>query len=129
MCIDARTTDNLEIADPSAETRNLIARWRNIVKPGISRQPGSRCKKYHEQKFIRNERRIIEEQLQQAIRNIEGDQRNQPHGFLPPERQNEHWTVDRFWGVDRPQQLPQEDPSGPSTRNEQNYQECFPLEE
>ena len=27
--MDARTIENLEIAGPSAETRNLIARWRH----------------------------------------------------------------------------------------------------
>ena len=85
--------------------------------------------KYHVQKSIGNERRISEEQLQQAIRNIEGEQRNHNHGFLPPERQIEQWTVDRFWGVDRPQQPKQEDQSGHSTRNEQSYQKCIPLEE
>ena len=43
--MDARTINNLEIAAPSAETRNLIARWHNIVKPGIYRQCGGRWKK------------------------------------------------------------------------------------
>ena len=36
--MNARTIENLEIADPSTETRNLIARWRDIVQPGIYRQ-------------------------------------------------------------------------------------------
>ena len=71
--------NNLEIADPSAETRQLIARWREIVKPSIYRQSGGRWKKYHDLKFLRNERRIIGEQLQQAIRNLGGESQ-QPEG-------------------------------------------------
>ena len=42
LTMDARTIDNLEAADPSAETRQLIARWGDIVKPGIYRQSGGR---------------------------------------------------------------------------------------
>ena len=36
--MDARTIVDLELADPSAETRNLIAHWRDTVKPGVYRQ-------------------------------------------------------------------------------------------
>ena len=61
--MDAHTIDNLERTDPSAETRNLIARWRDILKPGVYRMFGGRWKKYHESRFLRNERKIIEEQL------------------------------------------------------------------
>ena len=42
--MDAHTIDNLERNDPSAETRNLIARWRDIVKPGVHRISGGRWK-------------------------------------------------------------------------------------
>ena len=56
--MDAHTIDNLELTDPSAETRNLIARWREIVKPGVYRMPGGRWKKYHELRFLRNEKKI-----------------------------------------------------------------------
>ena len=38
--MDARTIDNLEAADSSPETTELIQRWRNIVKPGIYRLTG-----------------------------------------------------------------------------------------
>ena len=86
--MDARTIDNLELADPSAETRNLIARWRDIVKRGVIRQSGGRWKKHHEPRFLRHERRIIEEQLQIAIRNIDSRQADQPQGFQPQERRN-----------------------------------------
>ena len=47
IIMDARTIDNLEQADKPAETRYLIARWRDIVKPGVHRQSGGRWKKYH----------------------------------------------------------------------------------
>ena len=66
--MDAHTIDNLELADPSAETRNLIARWRDIVKPGVYRMSGGRWKKYHEPRFLRNEKKIIEEQLKSTRR-------------------------------------------------------------
>ena len=65
--MDANTINNLELTEPSAETRNLIARWRDIVKPGVYRQSGGRRKKYHDPRFLRNERQIKEEQLQTAI--------------------------------------------------------------
>ena len=111
--MDARTIDNLEGAGPSAENRQLIARWRDIVKPGIYRQSGGRWKKYHEPKFLRNERKIIEERLQLAIQNLPGQQQQQqqqqPQGFQPQQRLNEQWTVGPFWGLDRPQR-PQEQP-------------------
>ena len=38
--MDAHTIDNLERTDPSADTRNLIAPWRDIVKPGVYRMSG-----------------------------------------------------------------------------------------
>ena len=101
--MDAHTIDNLERTDPSAETINLTARWRDIVKPGVYRMSGGRWKKYHEPKFLRNERKIIEEQLQIAIRNLQNKNPNQPEGFQPQERRNEQWTVDPFWETDRPQ--------------------------
>ena len=59
--MDARTIDSLELADLSAETRNLIARWRDIVKPGVYRQSNGRWKENHEPRFLGKERRIIEE--------------------------------------------------------------------
>ena len=123
--MDARTIDNLEQADKSAETRYLIARWRDIVKPGVYRQSGGRWKKYHEPKFLRNERRVIEEQLQQAIRNIENQSQQEPTGgFQPETRRQEQWTVDPFWDVDRPQATANtDDRHGPS------QQQPIPMEE
>ena len=117
--MDDRTIDNLEIADLSAENRQLIVRWRDIVKPGIYRQSGGRWKKYNEPKFLRNERKIIEEQLQLDIENF-------PRQQQPQERRNEKWTVDPFWEVERPQrqQTPLNQPGTSSQNN--NY---TPMEE
>ena len=58
--MDIKTIDNLAAVDSSAETTELIQRWKEIVKPGIYRMTGGKWKKYHEPKFLRNERRVIE---------------------------------------------------------------------
>ena len=92
--MDARTIDNLEQADTSAETRQCFARWRDIVRPGIYRQSGGRWKKCQESKFLRIEKRVIEEQLQQAIRNIEDRRQQKQAGDFnrKVEGKNEQWT-------------------------------------
>ena len=106
--MDARTIDNLEAADSSPGTTELIQRWINIVKPGIYRLTGGKWKKYHEPKFLRNERKVIEERLQQIMKEQQqGDlrQRIGPQhsgGFQPQTRRSEQWTVDPFWEMDRP---------------------------
>ena len=93
--MDVKTIDNLAAVDSSAETTELIQRWKEIVKPGIYRMTGEKWKKYHEPKFLRNERRVIEERLQQNIRGREqGDlrQRIGPQhsgGFQPQTRRSE----------------------------------------
>ena len=125
--MEAHTIDNLERTDPSAETINLIARWRDIVKPGVYRMSGGRWKKYHEPRFLRNERKIIEEQLQIAIRNLQNNNPNQPEGFQPQERRNEQWTVDPFWETDRPQR-PQTSTSTDNTAPP-GQQQWTPMEE
>ena len=69
---------------------------------------GSKWKKYHEPKFVRNERKVIEERLQQIINNqYQEDLRQrigpqQKGGFQPQTRRTEQWTVDPFWDMDRP---------------------------
>ena len=74
--MDIKTIDNLAAVDSSAETIELIERWKEIVKPGIYRMTGGKGKKYHEPKFLRNERGVIEERLQQIMRGREqGDLR------------------------------------------------------
>ena len=78
--MDAKIIDNLEKIDSSQETTNLIERWRNIVKPGIYQLSNGKWKKYHEPKFLRNEKRVIEEKLTEIIRRLESpavEMRNQ----------------------------------------------------
>ena len=106
--MDVRTIDQIAATDPSVETAELIQRWKDIVKPGIYRLTGGKWKKYHEPKFLRSERKVIEERLQQIMRGREqhdlrqkiGPQQN--GGFQPQTRRSEQWTVDPFWEVDRP---------------------------
>ena len=66
--MDVRTIDNLAAVDSSAETTELIQQWKEIVTPGIYRMTGGKWKKYHQPKFLKNKRRVIEETLQQIIR-------------------------------------------------------------
>ena len=73
--MDAKTIDNLERIDNSQETIDPIERWRNIVKPGIYRLSNGKWKKYHEPKFLRGERRDIEERLSEIIRRLESPAR------------------------------------------------------
>ena len=65
--MDAKTIDSIEANNPSQETTELIQRWRDVVKPGIYRMTGGKWKKYHEPKFLRTERKVTEERLQQLI--------------------------------------------------------------
>ena len=60
--MDARTIDNLKAIDSSQKTTEVKQRWRDIVKPGIYRRTGGKWKKDNEPKFLRNERKVIEEQ-------------------------------------------------------------------
>ena len=110
----------------------------NIVKPGNYRMTGGKWKKYHETKFFRNERKVIEERFQQIINNQkQGDllQRigpQQKEGFQPQTRRAEQWTVDPFWDVDRPKtaQLIQYDQPGTSTSSTgQGRNTPVPMEE
>ena len=100
--MDVETIDNLAAVDFSAETSQLIQRWKEIVKPGIYRMTGGKWQKYNEPKILRNERKVLEERLQQIIKGREqGDlsQRSGPlhsGGFQPQTRRSEQWTVDPF---------------------------------
>ena len=136
--MDARTLDNLEANDPCQETTELIQRWRNIVKPAIYRMTGGKWKKYHELKFLRNERKVAEERLQQIVNDRkQGDLRQrigpqQKRGFQPQTRRSEHWTVDPFWDIGRPTpvQPTQYDQLGTSTSNtRQGRNTPIPMEE
>ena len=43
--MDARTIDNTAAVDSSAETTEIIKRWKEIVKPGVYRISGGKWKK------------------------------------------------------------------------------------
>ena len=111
--MDAKLIDNFERIDSSQKTANLIERWRNIVKPGIYRLSNGKWKKYHELKFLRGERKIIEEKLAEIIKRLESpaveirNQQNQANyfpdwqfketgnfrgGFIPQENQGTSQT-------------------------------------
>ena len=132
--MDANTINEIEASNLTAETIELINRWREIVKPGIYRLTGGKWKRYHEPKFLRNERKVIEDRLQQIIKNREtADLRQrislkQTGGFVHPTRHSEQWTVDPVWDVDRPTpaQTSTQDRLGPS---HQNYIQAAPMEE
>ena len=106
--LDAKTIDSIEANIPSQETTELIQRWRDIVKPGIYRMIGGKWKKDHEPKFLRNERKVIKERLQQIINSQQQEDLRQRIGpqqkgdFQPQTRRAEQWTVDPFWDIDRP---------------------------
>ena len=122
--MDVKTLDNLAAVDFSAETNQLIQRWKEIVKPGIYRMTGGKWKKYHEPKFLRNERKVIDERLQQIINAREqGDlrQRIGPQysgGYQPNSGRSEQWTVDPFWEMDRPTPVNHANQPGPSPQQE-----------
>ena len=73
---------------------------------------------------MRNERKVIEERLQQIINTREqGDlrQRIGPQhsgGFQPNSGRSEQWTVDPFWEMDRPTPVNHADQPGPSSQQE-----------
>ena len=76
IIMDARTIDHIAAIDSSVETTELVQRWKDIVKPGIYRLTGGKLKNYQEPKFLRNERKVIEERLPQIMRGREqGDVR------------------------------------------------------
>ena len=106
--MDIRTNDHIAATVSSAETTELIQRWKDIVSPGIYRLTAGKWKKYHEPKFLRHEQKVIEERLQQIMRGRkQGNLRQkigpqQSGGFQPQTRRSEQWTVDPFWELDRP---------------------------
>ena len=71
LTMDAKIIDNLERIDSSREKANLNARCRNIGKPGIYRLLNGKWKKYHEAKFLRGEKKIIEEKFAEIIKRWE----------------------------------------------------------
>ena len=63
-------------------------------------------KRYHEPKFLRNERKVHEEQVQRMHDRNLADLRQRigqdRRGFQPQTRRAEQWTVDPFWEMNRP---------------------------
>ena len=66
--MDAKTIDNIAAIDPSVETTELVQRWQDIIKHGIYALTGGKWKKYQEPKFLRIERIVIEQRIQQMMR-------------------------------------------------------------
>ena len=69
ITMDAKKIENIEATYKHAKITALTTRWKEIVKHGIYQMTGGRWKRYHEPKFLRNERKVIEERLQQLINN------------------------------------------------------------
>ena len=99
----AKTIDNLEKIDNSQETIDLIERWRNLVKPGIYRLSNGEWKKYHEPKFLRGERREIEERLSEIIRKIESPARELRNRPYQQQLQSDEYTADWQFTSSAPQ--------------------------
>ena len=96
---DARTIDNIEASNPSAEAIDLGNRSSEIVKHGIYRMTRGRWKRYNEPKFLRIERNVIEGRLQQRLgprRSSTENWATTQRGFQSPTRHAEQSTVDPF---------------------------------
>ena len=109
--MDANTINEIEASNPTAETIELINHWREIVKPAIYRLTGGKWKRYHEPNFLRNGRKVIEENRRKTTTDYKKPSNSRPqtkdrfqtNGRLrTPTRHSEQWTVDPFWDVDRP---------------------------
>ena len=99
---------------------------------------GGQWTRYHEPKFLRNERKVIEETLQQIMNNRNQEDLRQGIGpiqtgrFIPPTRHAEQWTVDSFWKMDRltPVQPNTQDMPGQSTSSSsRSYNQLTPMDE
>ena len=118
LTMDARTIENIKARINSAEITELTTRWKEIVKPGIYRMTGGRWKRYHEHKFLRNERKVIEERLQQLTSNRQPEDLRQiigpqhKGGYQPQTGYSEQF-VDTFWEMDRPTAVQQHQPDKP----------------
>ena len=128
--MDAKTIDNLEKIDSSQETAKSIERWRTKVKPGIYRLSNDKWKKHCEPKFLRGERRVIEEKLSEMIRRLESpaveirnrqqqqadyfpdwqfkETRNSRGGFIPQEDNNAGTSQARLTTSHTPDETPME---------------------
>ena len=100
--MDARTIEHIAATDSSAETTELLQRWRDIVKQGYlspnwgkveeiprTKIPAKRTEG-NRRKITTNKRGREQGDLRQRI----GPQHN--GGFQPQTRRSEQWTVDPF---------------------------------
>ena len=82
---------------------------------------GGKWKKHHEPEFLRNEKRVIEERLQQIFQCREQEDLRQrigpPHsgGFQPQTRRSKHRTGSTFLGNGPPTPARQKNMPGPSS--------------
>ena len=84
--MDAKMIENIGANYKSAEITKLTTRWSEIVKPGIYRMTGGRWERYHEPKIFRNERKVIEERLQQLTNNWPQEDLRQKLGLSSADR-------------------------------------------
>ena len=98
---------------------------------------GGKWKKY-EPKFLREERKVIEERLQQIINNQKQEDLRpwigpqQKGGFQPQARRVEQGTVDPFWDIDRPtpaQLIQYDQPETSNSSTGQGRNTPVPMEE
>ena len=119
--MDDKTIKNIETKYNSAEITEQTTRWKKIVKPEFYRMTGGRWKRYHELKFLRNERKVIEERLQLLINNWPQEDLRQKTGtqnkggFQPQTGHSEQWTVDLFWAMNQPTPVQQHHSDRPGT--------------
>ena len=134
ITMDAGRID-IEASNPSAEITELVSRWR---EPGTYRMTAGRWKRYLEPKFLRNERKVIIERLQQLTNNWSKEDLRQKSGtqhrggFQPPSGNPEQWTVDPFWKMNRPTpvQSSQNYRPGPSSvSTSRNHEMPVPMKE
>ena len=58
--MDAKTTHNLTVVDSIVESTELNQKLRKLWSPKFIAWPAEKKKEYHEPKFLRNERKVIE---------------------------------------------------------------------
>ena len=95
MQVNSILLEELERTDKSAETQELIRRYKEITKPGGYRRSAGKWKRYHEPKSLRPEKLILEEKLWALIKKESGqtdfnpnDPRDFVGGFIPREYNN-----------------------------------------
>ena len=123
LTMDVKTIENIETKyNSAAEITELTTRWKEIVKPGISRMIGENGNAtMSPNSFATREK--SEERLQLLINNWPQEDLRQKigpqnkGGYQPQTGHSEQWTVVPFWEMDRPTpvQQHQSDRPGPSS--------------